>query len=168
MPLSRVIKAKIWHYIAIQNMETLSDDILSLLCDPFYVDDFIVDELANPIILPRTSTISWSNSKGRRKTDHELREQFYRLEFRCQTGGKVPPAFTPSRSAYDESFLWRPYVNEQFSIDIPLYRKTNGKLDGERPSHRSNHHSATLPPQSHFASPTLHHDLQNTSTHVHH
>ena len=77
------------------------------------------------------------NSKGKRKTDHELREEFYRREFRLQTGGKDPPRFTPSRSAFDESFKWRPTVNEEYGINIPIYRRLNGKLDSPTTCSRS-------------------------------
>jgi hypothetical protein len=75
--------------------------------------------------------LSQINSKGKRKSDHELREEFYRTEFRRLTGGLKPPAFTPSRSAHSESFVWRPRVNEQYGINIPLYRRINGQLDRE-------------------------------------
>merc|ERR1712137_606626 len=44
-------------------------------------------------------------------------------------GGKDPPRFTPSRSALDESFTWRPAVNKEYGINIPIYRRLNGKLD---------------------------------------
>jgi len=81
--------------------------------------------------------ISLINTKGKRKSDHELREEFYRNEFRTQTGGKAPPAFGPTRSAYDESFVWRPQVNALYGINIPVYRKINGKLDGETTATKS-------------------------------
>src|SRR5690606_18340568 len=65
-----------------------------------------------PIVKERKSTrkskngdhgvISAINIKGNKKSDHELREEFYRKQFRAQTGGRNPPAFFPSRSAYDE------------------------------------------------------------------
>jgi hypothetical protein len=73
--------------------------------------------------------ISPVNAKGNKKSDHELREEFYRSEFRKQTGGKTPPPFSPSRSGYDESFVWRPHVNQLYGIKIPLYKRLNGKLD---------------------------------------
>lgn len=69
------------------------------------------------------------NSHGNKKSDHELREEFYRKEFRRQTNGRDPPRFFPTRSAFDESFIWRPHVNKQFNIDIPVYQKINGKFD---------------------------------------
>ena len=78
--------------------------------------------------------LTLKNKKG--KTDHELREEYYRLEFRTQTGGKRPPAFTPNRSAFCESFIWRVQVNATFGINIPLYRKLNGRLDSVQDPHR--------------------------------
>jgi hypothetical protein len=65
------------------------------------------------------------------KSDHELREEFYRKEFRRQTGGKTPPKFFPNRSAVSESFIWRPKVNALYGINIPIYRRLNGTLDYE-------------------------------------
>lgn len=75
--------------------------------------------------------ISAINIKGNKKSDHELREEFYRKQFRKLTGGKYPPAFFPSRSAHDESFVWRPQVNKEYGIEIPLYRRLDGRLDSE-------------------------------------
>ena len=75
--------------------------------------------------------ISFINSRGNKKSDHELREEFYRKQFRKLTGGKATPAFYPSRSVHDESFVWRPQVNKKYGIKIPIYRQLNGRLDSE-------------------------------------
>ena len=99
--------------------------------------------VAAPPLKGITKKPSIINSKGKRKTDHELREEFYRREFRIQTGGKDPPRFAPSRSAYDESFKWRPQVNSEFGINIPIYRRLNGKLDSESTCRRTAHRVRT-------------------------
>ncbi len=66
---------------------------------------------------------------GRGKSDHELRENHYRDWFRVLAMGQTPPKFFPSRSAYDQSFVWRPFVNRLYGIDIPLFVNKNGITD---------------------------------------
>jgi hypothetical protein len=102
---------------------------------------------------------SMLNSKGRKKTDHELREEFYRVEFRLQTGGLPPPPFVPSRSAFNESFVWRPQMNKQFGINIPLYRRLTGELDTEFSSGKKRR--CTTFKGTRALKPQLHHDVED-------